>query len=83
MPTFTVFKGSENGDIVKSTTAREVRPDEVLIKVTHSGVCGTDEHHRHRDIVLGHEGTGIIEVSATAPSTFTFCPSLSASFPAN
>jgi threonine dehydrogenase-like Zn-dependent dehydrogenase len=63
MPTFTVFKGSENGDIVKSTTTREVRPDEVLIKVTHSGVCGTDEHHRYRDIVLGHEGTGVIEAS--------------------
>jgi threonine dehydrogenase-like Zn-dependent dehydrogenase len=63
MPTFTVFKGSENGDIVESTTTREVRPDEVLIKVTHSGVCGTDEHHSHRDIVLGHEGTGVIEVN--------------------
>jgi threonine dehydrogenase-like Zn-dependent dehydrogenase len=63
MPTFTVFKGSESGDIVQSTTTRDVGPDEVLIKVTHSGVCGTDEHQRHRDIVLGHEGTGIIEAS--------------------
>lgn len=60
---FTVFKGSENGDIVKSTTIRDVGPDEVLIKVTHSGVCGTDEHQRHRDVVLGHEGVGNIEVS--------------------
>ena len=62
MVSFTVFKGSQDGSIVKSTTSREVRPDEVLVKVTHSGVCGTDEHHRHRDIVLGHEGTGTIEV---------------------
>jgi threonine dehydrogenase-like Zn-dependent dehydrogenase len=63
MVTFTVYKGSENGNIVKSTTTREIGPDEVLIKVTHSGVCGTDEHHRHRDIVLGHEGAGVIEVN--------------------
>lgn len=63
MVSFTVFKGSQNGKIVKSTTTREVGPDEVLIKVTHSGLCGTDEHQRHRDIVLGHEGSGVIEVS--------------------
>jgi len=61
MPTFTVFKGSKDGDIVQSTTTRGVGPDEVLIKVTHSGLCGTDEHLRHSDIVLGHEGAGIIE----------------------
>jgi D-arabinose 1-dehydrogenase-like Zn-dependent alcohol dehydrogenase len=66
MVSFTVFKGSENLDIVKSTTTREVAPDEVLIKVSHSGVCGTDEHHRHRNIVLGHEGAGIIEVSTSS-----------------
>jgi len=63
MVSFTVFKGSQNGKIIKSTTTREVGPDEVLIKVAHSGLCGTDEHQRHRDIVLGHEGCGIIEVS--------------------
>ncbi len=67
MVSFTVFKGSQNGKIIKSTTTREVGPDEVLVKVTHSGLCGTDEHLRHRDIVLGHEGSGIIEVSTPEP----------------
>jgi Zn-dependent alcohol dehydrogenase len=62
MVSFNVFKGSESRGIVESTTHREVGLDEVLIKVTHSGVCGTDEHYRHRDMVLGHEGAGIIEV---------------------
>jgi len=48
---------------VQSTTTREVGPDEVLVKVTHSGVCGTDIHHVHRDIALGHEGIGtLIEI---------------------
>jgi len=63
MVSFTVYKGSEEGKIVESTTTREVGPDEVLIKISHSGVCGTDEHQLHRDMVLGHEGVGTIAVS--------------------
>jgi D-arabinose 1-dehydrogenase-like Zn-dependent alcohol dehydrogenase len=66
MVSFTVFKGSENGRIVQSTTTREVGAGEVLIKITHSGVCGTDEHYLHEDIVLGHEGVGTIEVCNSA-----------------
>jgi threonine dehydrogenase-like Zn-dependent dehydrogenase len=64
MVEFTVFKGSKEGEIYKSSTTREIKPDEVLIKVTHSGLCGTDEHYRHADIGLGHEGAGVIEVSS-------------------
>lgn len=67
MVTFTVFKGSSSKEILKSATTREVGPDEVLVKVTHSGVCGTDEHARGNDMVLGHEGCGVIEVSQTQP----------------
>lgn len=62
MVAFTVFRGSEEGKIIKSTTTREIKPDQVLIKVTHSGLCGTDEHYRCTDQGLGHEGAGIIEV---------------------
>lgn len=62
MVEFTVFKGSKEGKIIKSTTQKELRPDEVLIKVTHSGLCGTDEHYKHVDMGLGHEGAGVIEV---------------------
>lgn len=64
MVEFTVFKGSKEGQIIKSTTQRELKPNEVLIKVTHSGLCGTDEHYRHEDMGLGHEGAGIIEVKS-------------------
>lgn len=63
MVEYTVFKGSDSGAIVKSTTTREIKPDEVLIKVTHSGLCGTDEHYRHQDMGLGHEGAGVVEVT--------------------
>ncbi|KAI5782322.1 chaperonin 10-like protein [Peziza echinospora] len=61
MPSFTVYKGSKSGAIVEATTTREVGPDEVLVRITHSGVCGTDEHYLHRDQVLGHEGAGVAE----------------------
>ena len=65
MVQFTVFKGSKEGKIVQSTTTKELGPNEVLIKVTHSGLCGTDEHYKHADMVLGHEGAGVVEVSST------------------
>lgn len=36
MVEFTVFKGSKEGKIVKATSTREVGPNEVLVKITHS-----------------------------------------------
>lgn len=62
MPTFTVFKGSEGGKIVKSQTIKpDLKDDQVLIRVTASGVCGTDEHFKEAGIVLGHEGAGVVQ----------------------
>ncbi|PWY65060.1 GroES-like protein [Aspergillus eucalypticola CBS 122712] len=62
MVEFTVFQGSESGKVVE---ARAERPDptdkEVLVRITHSGLCGTDEHYKHAKIVLGHEGAGVVE----------------------
>lgn len=60
-----MFKGSKEGKIVQSTTKKDIKSDEVLIKVTHSGLCGTDEHFKRADMVLGHEGAGVIEVNST------------------
>ncbi|RFU78324.1 hypothetical protein TARUN_3846 [Trichoderma arundinaceum] len=60
--TFTVFKGSPAGRIIESyTTVPALLSNEVLIENTHSGVCGTDLHHLHEDMVLGHEGIGIVK----------------------
>lgn len=62
MPTFTVFKGSKDGKVVESkTTKADLTGDQVFLKVTASGLCGTDEHYRHADMVLGHEGAGVVE----------------------
>jgi len=68
MVSFTVYKGSNDGTIVKSQTIKpnDLQTDQVLIKVTASGLCGTDEHYRHQDMVLGHEGVGV--VVATGPT---------------
>ena len=60
--TYTVFKGSKDGSIVKSTIHQApLQGDQVLLKITHSGLCGTDEHYRTTDMVLGHEGAGVVQ----------------------
>ena len=59
---FTVFKGSKDGTIHQATTRRDdLKGDDVLVKITHSGVCFTDVHYRHADMALGHEGTGVVD----------------------
>lgn len=58
----TVYKGSKEGGIVKSITPYNgLGPHEILVRITHSGVCGTDEHYKRTDIVLGHEGVGVVQ----------------------
>lgn len=71
MVSFTVFKGSKNGTIIQSKTTREVGPDEVLVKITHSGLCGTDIHFQNTDMALGHEGAGIVEQVGKDVKTLT------------
>ncbi|CAG8390918.1 unnamed protein product [Penicillium salamii] len=59
---FTVFKGSKEGAIKEVKTQRDdLKRDDVLVRVTHSGVCGTDLHYKGADMGLGHEGTGVVE----------------------
>ena len=59
---FTVYRGSKDGSIVKSSVHHDnLQGDQVLLKITHSGLCGTDEHYRSTDQVLGHEGAGIVQ----------------------
>lgn len=62
---FTVYKGSLDGEITKSSIRqRPLENHQVLVRITHSGVCGTDEHYKTQDMVLGHEGVGIVEAVA-------------------
>ncbi|KAJ5531328.1 Alcohol dehydrogenase superfamily zinc-type [Penicillium freii] len=57
---FEVYRGSPSGHIISDTTTRILGPNEVYIEITHSGICGTDEHFVKSTQVLGHEGIGII-----------------------
>lgn len=68
MPTFTVFKGSKDGSIKESKTTKpdELKDDQVVVRITASGLCGTDEHYRTSDMVLGHEGAGVVESTGPA-----------------
>ncbi|KAJ3849018.1 chaperonin 10-like protein [Lentinula lateritia] len=55
------FCGSPCGKIVQKTFVHpELAADEVAVKVTHSGLCGTDLHFVTTDMVLGHEAIGIV-----------------------
>ncbi|KAK5941448.1 hypothetical protein PMZ80_006727 [Knufia obscura] len=71
MPSFTVYKGSEKGQVVETKTEKpELKANEVLLKVTHSGLCGTDVHYKSTDMGLGHEGVGVVE--AVGPEVTLF-----------
>ena len=44
----------------------ELNPFEVLVKITHSGLCGTDAFYVPYGCALGHEGVGLIEKVGSA-----------------
>ncbi|KAI5857833.1 putative NADP-dependent alcohol dehydrogenase C 2 [Tricharina praecox] len=68
---FTVFRGDNTGKIQRGTTEKRLEADEVLIRVTHSGLCGTDCHFRSSGIVLGHEGIGTVEACGENAKKYT------------
>ena len=57
----TVFKGSPSGRLIETKGgSRTLRANDVVIDIAYSGVCGTDLHYRKADMVLGHEGVGVV-----------------------
>ncbi|KAH9219388.1 chaperonin 10-like protein [Leptodontidium sp. 2 PMI_412] len=68
--TYTVFKGTPEGKIIEAKNTREILPNEVLVKVTHSGICGTDQHYKTSGMALGHEGAGIVEKLGASVTDF-------------
>lgn len=47
MASYTVFKGSKDSTVVKSTIPKpeKLTGDQVLMRITASGLCGTDLHY--------------------------------------
>lgn len=71
MPSFTTFRGSPSGEIVEAiTTKPDLTGDQLFIRITASGLCGTDMHYRHSPSCLGHEGCGIVEAVGPAAKRF-------------
>ncbi|KAF5361139.1 hypothetical protein D9758_009034 [Tetrapyrgos nigripes] len=64
------FRGSPSGEVVQKTyTYDGLAPNEVIIKVTASGLCFTDIHMLNSDMVLGHEGVGIVQAVGSGCKT--------------
>jgi alcohol dehydrogenase (NADP+) len=57
----TYLAGGPDGKIHVKTSKRAIGGVEVLVRVTHSGLCGTDVHDLSSGCALGHEGVGIVE----------------------
>ena len=58
---------------MKDTTSREIGPHDVLVRITHSGLCGTDVHVKNQDIALGHGGAAVVEEVGNAVTLFKKC----------
>lgn len=67
---YPIYRGAEGS--VKKEAARvpELGPKEILVKITHSGVCGTDLAFIPAGIALGHEGVGIVEAIGSEVTQF-------------
>jgi D-arabinose 1-dehydrogenase-like Zn-dependent alcohol dehydrogenase len=69
MVDFKVFRGSKSG-IKETTSSKTIGPHDVLVKITHSGLCGTDIHYKGKDMGLGHEGAGVVEELGSEATLF-------------
>jgi D-arabinose 1-dehydrogenase-like Zn-dependent alcohol dehydrogenase len=67
---YTVFRGVEGA--IKPSLAQKphLGPKDILIKITHSGVCATDLAYVPYGIALGHEGVGIVEAIGSEVTQF-------------
>jgi D-arabinose 1-dehydrogenase-like Zn-dependent alcohol dehydrogenase len=58
---FKIWTGTLSGPVVAKTVTRPaLTGHQVFVKITHSGVCGTDVHYHDEEIGMGHEGAGAI-----------------------
>ncbi|RSM03150.1 hypothetical protein CDV31_010634 [Fusarium ambrosium] len=71
MSSITVYRGTPSGRVQKGTVPWPGPPNahQVTVHVTHSGLCGTDEHYKSQNMVLGHEGVGIVQAIGDSVTT--------------
>lgn len=61
-----VYRGIEGAVKKVPDELPELGPQDVLIKITHASLCGTDVHMIPHGMALGHEGVGIVEKVGSA-----------------
>jgi D-arabinose 1-dehydrogenase-like Zn-dependent alcohol dehydrogenase len=68
---YNVFRGIEGKVTATPTTIPELRPNEVLIRITHSGICYTDYEYYSNGapLAMGHEGAGVVEAVGSEVKT--------------
>ncbi|TIA89812.1 hypothetical protein E3P99_01883 [Wallemia hederae] len=67
---FYAYKGI-GGKVVKSESElKELKPEEVLIRITHASLCYSDVHFLDSGFVLGHEQVGRVERVGSATEGF-------------
>ena len=57
----TICYDAKTKDFVHKTTTKDLGPNDVLIRTTHSGLCTTDIHAKDKGCGLGHVGVGMVE----------------------
>ena len=65
-----VYRGSEGVAKKVAVDLPPLGPKEILIKITHSGLCATDVICMSWGVALGHEGVGIVEKIGDAVTHF-------------
>lgn len=62
------FQGKKKMKVKKVADPKIIEPTDAIIKITASGICGSDLHLYHqgdmfmdKDFVIGHEPMGIVE----------------------
>lgn len=57
----TVLRQVENKVQAVPIEIAALKPNEVRVKITHSGLCHSDVFYISSGMVLGHEGVGVVE----------------------
>ncbi|KAG0646119.1 putative formaldehyde dehydrogenase [Hyphodiscus hymeniophilus] len=71
LPSATNISTGVDGVARQASTAlpKQLREHEVLLKITHSGLCHTDLEYLHRGVPLGHEGVGVVAAIGSEVTT--------------
>ena len=83
-----VLSGVDEPFVFADLVIGDIEPDEVIVKITAVGLCHTDLAVQHGHIpaafpiVLGHEGSGVIEQIGSAVSGFAVGDAVALSFAA-